>query len=125
MRVGKEVEGGQRERQASVGSRYPKKSKDRVISLFVENIPDGMHWKGLWFTFARHGDVDSVYIAKKISRGGKKFGFVRMKNRVDADRVIERLHGFRLYGKVLTVKISNVEKAEGKSVVGKKNSYIY
>ncbi|KAK8674991.1 hypothetical protein V6N13_033065 [Hibiscus sabdariffa] len=108
--------------QASPVSSYSKKSKDGVISLFVENIPDGMNWKGLWFTFARHADIDSVYIAKKLSRGGKKFGFVRMKNRVDADRVIERLHGFRLYGKVLTIKMANVFKAEGKSVAGKKSA---
>ncbi|KAK8692701.1 hypothetical protein V6N13_070308 [Hibiscus sabdariffa] len=63
-----------------------------------------MHWKGLWYSFARHGEVESVYIAWKRSRGGKRFGFVRMKDKKDADRIIERLHGFKLYGSTLTVK---------------------
>ncbi|KAK8714198.1 hypothetical protein V6N13_149392 [Hibiscus sabdariffa] len=75
-----------------------------VISLFVENLPEKLHWKGLWFSFARHGDVVSVYIAKKKSRGGKRFGFVRMKNLVEATRVMERLDGFTLYGSRLSVK---------------------
>ncbi|KAK8585593.1 hypothetical protein V6N13_050570 [Hibiscus sabdariffa] len=75
-----------------------------VISLFVENRLEKLHWKGLWFSFARHGDVVSVYIAKRKSRGGKRFGFVRMKNLVEAERVMERLHGFTLYGSKLSVK---------------------
>ncbi|KAL4385576.1 hypothetical protein GQ457_15G025080 [Hibiscus cannabinus] len=75
-----------------------------VISLFVENLPEKLHWKGLWFSFARHGEVVSVYIAKKKSRGGKRFGFVRMKNLGEAKRVMERLDGFSLYGSRLSVK---------------------
>ncbi|KAK8576933.1 hypothetical protein V6N13_121932 [Hibiscus sabdariffa] len=80
-----------------------------VTTLFVENIPEKMHWKRLWFSFARHGDVVNAYIARKLSRGGKRFGFVRMKEKVDADRAIERLHGFFLYGSKLTVKMANVQ----------------
>ncbi|KAK8635913.1 hypothetical protein V6N13_004626 [Hibiscus sabdariffa] len=85
--------------------------KAGVTTLFVENIPENMHWKGLWFSFARHGDVVSVFIARKRSRGGKRFGFVRMKEKEDADIVIERLHGFFLYGSRLTVKMANVQRS--------------
>ncbi|KAK9019777.1 hypothetical protein V6N11_054285 [Hibiscus sabdariffa] len=56
-----------------------------VVSLFVENLPETLHWKGLWFSFARHGDVVNAYIARKRCRGGKRFGFVRMKNPEEAD----------------------------------------
>ncbi|KAK8669771.1 hypothetical protein V6N13_104540 [Hibiscus sabdariffa] len=45
-----------------------------------------------------------MYIARKHSKGRKRFGFVRMNGKEDADRVIERLHGFKLYGSLLTVK---------------------
>ncbi|KAK8594239.1 hypothetical protein V6N13_126048 [Hibiscus sabdariffa] len=37
--------------------------------------------------------VVNVYIARKHSKGGKRFGFVRMNGKEDADRVIERLAG--------------------------------
>ncbi|KAK8643957.1 hypothetical protein V6N13_013234 [Hibiscus sabdariffa] len=63
-----------------------------------------MQWKGLWHSFARHGEVVNVYIARKRSKGGKRFAFVRMNGKEDADRVIERLHSFKLYGLLLTVK---------------------
>ncbi|KAK8582680.1 hypothetical protein V6N13_069452 [Hibiscus sabdariffa] len=89
----------------------------RVVSLFVEYIPEAMQWKGLWHSFARHGEVVDVYIARKQSRGGKRFGFVRMSGKEDADRVIERLHGFKLYGSNLIVKLArNNQKHRGRFV---------
>ncbi|KAK8544353.1 hypothetical protein V6N13_056135 [Hibiscus sabdariffa] len=63
-----------------------------------------MHWKVLWHSFARHGDVVDAYIARKLSRGRRRFGFVRMNGQEEAERKIERLHGFRLFGSKLTVK---------------------
>ncbi|KAK8682067.1 hypothetical protein V6N13_054464 [Hibiscus sabdariffa] len=96
--------GGQNSKQDEMVNRA--QGKQSVVSLFVENIPEEMHCKGLWYSFARHGEVESVYIAWKRSRGGKRFGFVRMGDKKDADRIIERLHGFKLYGSssTLTVK---------------------
>ncbi|KAK8695598.1 hypothetical protein V6N13_000751 [Hibiscus sabdariffa] len=39
-----------------------------------------MSWQCLWHAFARHihGDVVEAFIARKTSRKGKKFGFVRL-----------------------------------------------
>ncbi|KAK8663423.1 hypothetical protein V6N13_083243 [Hibiscus sabdariffa] len=79
-------------------------NKRQVVSFFVENLPETLHWKGLCFSFARHGNVVNAYIAMKISICGKRFGFVRMKNSVEAERVIHRLHGFTLYGSKHSVK---------------------
>ncbi|KAL4318899.1 hypothetical protein GQ457_18G023820 [Hibiscus cannabinus] len=99
----------QRDGKQKVGEQQ-QKQEHQVVSVFVENIPKAMHWKGLWHTFARHGDVIGSFIARKLSRGGKRFGFVRMKNRADALRVIERLNGFMLYGFRLTVNLARPYK---------------
>ncbi|KAL4388115.1 hypothetical protein GQ457_09G030790 [Hibiscus cannabinus] len=88
------------------------KGEEQVISLFVENIPKTLHWKGLWFSFARHGEVVDAYIARKLSRGGKRFGFVRMSSMAEAERAIERLHDFSLYGSKLSVKLASRVKME-------------
>ncbi|KAL4311091.1 hypothetical protein GQ457_01G056380 [Hibiscus cannabinus] len=69
-----------------------------------------MHWKGLWHLFARHGDVYRAYIANKLSRGGKRFGFVSFGTERDALRALERLNGFNVYGFTLTVKLANHNK---------------
>ncbi|KAK8712285.1 hypothetical protein V6N13_147525 [Hibiscus sabdariffa] len=68
-----------------------------------------MQWK-------RHEEVVDVYIARKQSRGGKRFEFVRMSGKEDADRVIERLHGFNLYGSNLTVKLARNNNNNGEDM---------
>ncbi|KAL4367637.1 hypothetical protein GQ457_05G034840 [Hibiscus cannabinus] len=88
-------------------------AREGAISLFVENLPENLHWKGLWFAFARHGEVVNVYIARKRSRWGKRFGFVRMKNLEEADRVTQRLNGATLYGSRLVVKIARDNDGQG------------
>ncbi|KAK8501939.1 hypothetical protein V6N12_019677 [Hibiscus sabdariffa] len=102
-------------------------AREGVISLFVENLPERLHWKGFWFAFARHGDVMSVYIARRRSRGGKRFGFVRMKNSEEADRVIQRLNGATLYGSRLVVKIARDKQGQSweRNTTGKSHSTDY
>ncbi|KAL4333298.1 hypothetical protein GQ457_07G006820 [Hibiscus cannabinus] len=74
------------------------------VTLFVENIPSRMQWRGLWHMFARHGKAIRTFIAKKLSRGSKRFGFVEFGNEEDSNRSMERLNGFITYGFRLTVK---------------------
>ncbi|KAL4297680.1 hypothetical protein GQ457_12G012580 [Hibiscus cannabinus] len=62
-----------------------------------------MHWQGVWQSFNRHGEVVDVFIPRRRNRFGERFGFVRMATRAAADRVIEWLNGFWLYGSRITV----------------------
>ncbi|KAK8576928.1 hypothetical protein V6N13_121927 [Hibiscus sabdariffa] len=62
-----------------------------------------LHWKGLWFAFGRHGDVVEAFIVRKRNAKGRRFGFVRYRNRTDAVRATERLNGFFLYGSKISV----------------------
>ncbi|KAK8665180.1 hypothetical protein V6N13_005354 [Hibiscus sabdariffa] len=77
-----------------------------VVTLFVQNIPTTLHWSGLRQTFGRHGDVIDSFIARKWDKAGMRFGFVRFSNRTDAERAIERLNGFNLYGFRLSVSLA-------------------
>ncbi|KAL4384915.1 hypothetical protein GQ457_15G025860 [Hibiscus cannabinus] len=92
-----------------------------AVSLFVENLPKALHWKGLWHAFARHGDVLYAFIARKLSREGRRFGFVRMKTRTDALRTIERLDGFTFYGYRLTVKLARFQPVQHGRIFWRKN----
>ncbi|KAG8487943.1 hypothetical protein CXB51_018262 [Gossypium anomalum] len=78
-----------------------KKSGERRIveTIFVYNIPNSMHWKGLWALFRYHCDVVDAFIPSKRCRNGKRFGFVRFSNERDTLRAIMRLNGFLLLGK--------------------------
>ncbi|KAL4363643.1 hypothetical protein GQ457_04G033040 [Hibiscus cannabinus] len=87
-----------------------KHGQELGVTLFIENIPERTHWKGLWHLFARHGEVNRAFIAKKLSRGGKRFDFVSFGMICDASRAMDRLNGFNVYGYSLTVKFANQNK---------------
>ncbi|KAK8605322.1 hypothetical protein V6N13_102104 [Hibiscus sabdariffa] len=48
-------------------------------------------------------DVAEAFIARKRNAKGRRFGFVRYRNRTDALRATERLNGFFLYGSKISV----------------------
>ncbi|GMI78491.1 hypothetical protein HRI_001518400 [Hibiscus trionum] len=67
--------------------------RNRGWTLFMNNLSNQIHWKGLWQVFDRHGHVLDVFIPTKKSRMGARFGFVRMKSKMEAQRVRDRLNG--------------------------------
>ncbi|TYH95086.1 hypothetical protein ES332_A12G083300v1 [Gossypium tomentosum] len=77
------------------------------VTLFVSNIPETMHWKGLWALFNYHGEVKDAFIPIKKNKDGKMFGFVRYSNDTDAQRAIVRLNGFVLLGYRIRVKMAS------------------
>ncbi|KAK8634188.1 hypothetical protein V6N13_015016 [Hibiscus sabdariffa] len=78
----------------------------KLTTVFVHNLPEILHWKGLWASFGHHDDVLYVFIPNKRSRSDKRFGFVRFSSKIDADRAISRLNGFALFGSRLSVSIA-------------------
>ncbi|KAK8682043.1 hypothetical protein V6N13_054440 [Hibiscus sabdariffa] len=81
----------------------------QVITIYVNNIGENLHRKGLWLEFGRHGEVLDAFIANKRNKEGKKFGFVRTSNKADANRMIERLNNFRLFGSKITVSLARFQ----------------
>ncbi|KAH1122969.1 hypothetical protein J1N35_006129 [Gossypium stocksii] len=81
-------------------------TRNNVRTVFVNNIPESMHWKGLWTLFSFHGEVMDAFIPVKRNKTGKRFGFVRFNKEEDAQRAIGRLDGFVLLGKRIWVKMA-------------------
>ncbi|KAK8684059.1 hypothetical protein V6N13_040096 [Hibiscus sabdariffa] len=88
------------------------RKNNQAVTIYVNNIPEKLHWKGLWQTFGRHGEVSDTFIANKKNKEDKRFGFVRVPSRFDAYRMIERLNNFRLYGYVLTISLAKYKKRQ-------------
>ncbi|KAK8705294.1 hypothetical protein V6N13_048898 [Hibiscus sabdariffa] len=57
------------------------RSGNQTVTLFVNNLPPKLHWSGLNQSFGFHGDVVDAFIASKLDKSGKKFGFVRYNSR--------------------------------------------
>ncbi|KAL4323364.1 hypothetical protein GQ457_11G028560 [Hibiscus cannabinus] len=93
-----------------VSEEWRSRKMKTVSTLFVCNIPEKFHWKGLWAAFGHHGDVVDAFIPNKRTYNGKHFGFVRFATREDADRAMSRLHGFVLFGSKIEVSYSKYEQ---------------
>ncbi|KAK8573879.1 hypothetical protein V6N13_096810 [Hibiscus sabdariffa] len=85
------------------------RKRRQAITLYVNNISETLHWKGLWQAFGRHGEVIDAFIASKKNREGRRFGFIRTVTRTDANRMIERLNNFHLFGSKITVSLSHFQ----------------
>ncbi|KAL4340946.1 hypothetical protein GQ457_08G022140 [Hibiscus cannabinus] len=92
----KSVDGEIAKGNCSLGYQSTNKEDEGQVTLFVYNLPDKLHWKGLWTLFSHHGDVKDAFIPKKRSQSGHRFGFVRFANLVDALRALERFDGVKI-----------------------------
>lgn len=48
--------------------------RNNLRTVFIFNIPNNMHWKGLWVLFSFHGNVLNAFIPVKRSKEGKSSG---------------------------------------------------
>ncbi|GJX52406.1 RNA-directed DNA polymerase, eukaryota, reverse transcriptase zinc-binding domain protein, partial [Tanacetum coccineum] len=56
---------------------YHKDLEKVATSFYVSNIPDSLDAKGLWKVCVSYGRLVDAYIANKLSKGGKRFDFIR------------------------------------------------
>ncbi|KAK8617256.1 hypothetical protein V6N13_080174 [Hibiscus sabdariffa] len=61
-----------------------------AFSLYVDNLPESLHWQGLWHFFGQHVDVVDAYIANKLNKRGRRFGFVTFEKEVDTLNTSDR-----------------------------------
>ncbi|KAK8557259.1 hypothetical protein V6N13_013534 [Hibiscus sabdariffa] len=89
-------------------------------TVFVSNLPPRLHWKGLWFAFARYGEVIDAFIPMKKSKTGFRYGFVRFLSLEDAGRAVLHLNGSVLYGNRLNATLArfsdNLEDRKSKQM---------
>ncbi|KAK8632342.1 hypothetical protein V6N13_072736 [Hibiscus sabdariffa] len=92
-------------------------------TVFVSNLPPRLHWKGLWFAFARYGEVMDAFIPTKKSKTGFRYGFVRFLSLEDAERAILHLNGGVLYRNRLNASLARFsDNLEGRKSKQMKNN---
>ncbi|KAE8672538.1 hypothetical protein F3Y22_tig00111837pilonHSYRG00144 [Hibiscus syriacus] len=78
-----------------------------IVTLFVDNLPSKLHWKGLWKIFGRQGGVSSMFIASKGSTRRSRFAFARTGSRDDALWKLQRLNGLIINDSRISVAMSS------------------
>jgi RNA recognition motif-containing protein len=81
------------------------------MKLMVLNLPRSMEEDKVAELFAAFGQVTSCdLVMDKVTGGSKGFGFVEMVDATEADAAIKALHGKKVGGSRLRVKISDQNK---------------
>ncbi|KAK9056783.1 hypothetical protein SSX86_024146 [Deinandra increscens subsp. villosa] len=65
--------------------------KKILVSIFLTNFPPSASTQDLWNECNNWGPVSDVYIAAKLSKLGRRFGFVRYIAPIDVDKLIGNL----------------------------------
>ncbi|PWA74066.1 hypothetical protein CTI12_AA248440 [Artemisia annua] len=79
------------------GSHHPSNPKfkdlhDITATTYVTNFPTSLGTKELWDLCDRCGSVADVYIARKLSKNGRRFAFVRFLKVKNKESLIDDLN---------------------------------
>jgi len=92
-----------------------------MVKIFVGGFPLEMTELELVQIVSMHGNVSTIKIVRDKKTGiCKGYAFLEMKNRAEAENVVEALHGRPMADRKLTVKINEEETAPPVAVKQKK-----
>ncbi|GJV67858.1 RNA-directed DNA polymerase, eukaryota, reverse transcriptase zinc-binding domain protein [Tanacetum coccineum] len=74
-----------------IGNLYHKDLENIATSFYVTNMPPALTSKGLWNVCASHGRLVDAFIANKLSKGGKRFGFIKFLGVKDANSIVNSM----------------------------------
>ncbi|KAJ9567980.1 hypothetical protein OSB04_003946 [Centaurea solstitialis] len=95
--------------------------KNKAWTFFFSNFPENESDKSMWKTFECLGVVVDLYIAKKLNRWGKRFGFVRF-IRVNDWRSLERaLNGIWIGSHKLLVNLAKFNRSKPRRFIGERS----
>ncbi|GKA56431.1 RNA-directed DNA polymerase, eukaryota [Tanacetum coccineum] len=90
---------------------YHKNLEKVATSFYVSNIPDSLDAKGLWKACVSYGRLVDAYIANKLSKGGKRFGFIRFLRIKDASDFVKSLSNIWIDSFHLYVSVARFQRA--------------
>ncbi|KAE8674910.1 hypothetical protein F3Y22_tig00111708pilonHSYRG00222 [Hibiscus syriacus] len=75
-------------------------------TIFIDNLPETIHWKRLGSIFGSHGQVIDAFIPKKRNSKGVRFGFIRYATIEEARIAISKMNGIYVYGSKVRVSLA-------------------
>ncbi|XP_039071384.1 uncharacterized protein LOC120218532 [Hibiscus syriacus] len=76
------------------------------FTLFIENLPEKIHWKRLESLFCTHDHVIDAFIPNKRNSKGVRFGFIRFATIEEARKAISKMNGSHIYGSKIRVSLA-------------------
>ncbi|KAE8675328.1 hypothetical protein F3Y22_tig00111678pilonHSYRG00090 [Hibiscus syriacus] len=83
--------------------------KTGCYTLFIDNLPENIHWKRFGFLFRCHGRVLDAFIPNKRNSKGVRFGFIRFATFDEARRAISKMNGSHIDGSKIGVYFAKLK----------------
>nr|KAJ0214368.1 hypothetical protein LSAT_V11C400167170 [Lactuca sativa] len=84
----------------------------KATTFYFQNFPTDWNEAALWRMFKRFGVVVDVYVAKKLNRLKKNFGFVRFIRIQDSLSFEKRLNGIYIGAQKIEVNVARFDRKE-------------
>ncbi|KAF5762302.1 putative RNA recognition motif domain, nucleotide-binding alpha-beta plait domain superfamily [Helianthus annuus] len=92
------------------GNTVDRNSKGAITKIFISNLPRGCNpWDVADFVKV-FGEVSGVYIARKLDKEGRWFGFVSLKNVADVKEMERALNGTKMGDSKLVANLARFAK---------------
>ncbi|KAD4178488.1 hypothetical protein E3N88_27079 [Mikania micrantha] len=82
----------------------------KTITFYVSNLPEDCNAMELAKEFGRFGTVSDVYVAARKDKSGSFFGFVRLPESADTERLVRSMNEVKMGSLKLSVNIARYEK---------------
>lgn len=121
-RIGKKNNATAAKTSKPISNPYTSSVESIASTFFITNFPPKWDSKNLWEWCTGHGKVFDVYIARKLSKMGKRFGFIRFMGIGDDVEFAKKLSfeligSYHVYVSVARFKRSNVNRRERPGMV--------
>ncbi|KAK3228033.1 hypothetical protein Dsin_007895 [Dipteronia sinensis] len=80
--------------------------RERLFSIFVENLNPKVDLVCLWGVFKSFGRVRDVFLSSKINSKKKCFAFVHFESLEEASKVAKMVNGMHVYGWPIRLKVA-------------------
>ncbi|KAJ0602305.1 putative RNA recognition motif domain, nucleotide-binding alpha-beta plait domain superfamily [Helianthus annuus] len=84
--------------------------KEKAITFYVTNIHPHISDGELWLESKNYGQVVDAYIARKLDKKGKRFGFLRFTNVKDTEKMIKALNQMSFFGWKIKTNVARFVK---------------
>ncbi|KAJ0576053.1 putative RNA recognition motif domain, nucleotide-binding alpha-beta plait domain superfamily [Helianthus annuus] len=98
--------------------------KEKAVTFYVSNIHPQISDGELWTECRNYGQIVDAYIAKKLDKKGKRFGFLRFVKITDADKMVKALNQLTFYGWRIRANVARFVKIVKKEKINKGSRWI-
>ncbi|PWA94282.1 hypothetical protein CTI12_AA052140 [Artemisia annua] len=90
---------------------FDKVMKKTATTFFFSKFPDNWDVRALWKMFEKYGNLADVYVAKKRTSGGDRFGFARFKNVININALEKNLATIKIGFDNIVINVARYNKA--------------